>query len=80
MSTSEKTAQTDTKINPLAMSVADAAKILSAVGVGQVSEKVLKKHIAARAPTNADGSISIVAYAAWLNERLNREAHHGTGL
>ena len=80
MSTGEKSAQTDTKINPLAMTVTEAAKILSAVGVGQVSEKVLRKHIAAGAPRNADGSISIVAYGGWLNRELNREGHHGTGL
>ena len=80
MSTGGKTPHPDTKINPLAMTVADAAKILSAVGVGQVSEAVLRKHIAAGAPRNADGSISIVNYAAWLNERLNREGHHGAGL
>ena len=80
MSTGEKTLHPDTKINPLAMSVADAARILLAVGVGQVSEEVLRKHIAAGAPRNADGSISIVAYGGWLNRELNREGHHGTGL
>ncbi len=80
MSTGEKTLHPDTKINPLAMSVADAAKILSAVGVGQVGEAVLKKHIAAGAPRNADGSISIVAYGGWLNRELNREANDGTRL
>ena len=80
MSASEKTTQTDAKINPLAMSVAEAAKVLSAVGVGKVSEQVLRKHITAGAPRNADGNISIVNYAAWLNERLNREGHHGDGL
>ena len=80
MSTVQKTLQSDTKINPLAMTVTEAARILSAVGVSRITEQVLKKHIANGAPTNADGRINLVHYAGWLNQELNREANHGTGL
>ena len=55
------------RIDPLAMTVAQAAKVLSAVGNGPVSEEMLRRHIAAGAPTTPDGRINLVQYAAWLN-------------
>ena len=79
--TKHKTSRSGTgQINPLAMSLAQAARILSAVGVGKVTEGVLRKHIAGGAPTNPDGSVSIVDYGAWLNQQMNRQDHDGTGL
>ena len=50
------------KLNPAALSTKDAAKALS------MSEDMLKKDIAAGAPTNADGTVNIIHYAAWLNK------------
>ena len=56
------------RINPAALTVAQAAKVLSAVGNGPVTEDMLRRHIAAGAPTTADGRINLVHYAAWLNK------------
>jgi hypothetical protein len=58
---------TKTTMNPAALSVADAAKVLSAAGGQRVTIEMLQEDIAAGAPTNADGSINLVHYAAWLN-------------
>ncbi len=56
------------RIDPAAMTVAQAAKVLSAVGNGPVTEDMLRRHIAAGAPTTVDGRINLVHYAAWLNK------------
>jgi hypothetical protein len=55
-------------VNPAALTVTQAAKVLSAVGNGPVTEDMLLRHIAAGAPTTADGRINLVHYAAWLNK------------
>jgi len=56
------------RIDPAALTVAQAAKVLSAIGNGPVTEDMLRRHIAAGAPTTADGRINLVHYAAWLNK------------
>lgn len=53
-----------------ALSVADAAKALSAASGKPVSEALIRKDIDAGAPTNADGTISLVHYAAWLAKEV----------
>ena len=55
--------------DPRSISVADLARLLS------VSEDKIREHVAAGAPTAADGTINLVHYAAWLNLRLKE--HHG---
>ena len=55
-------------VDPAALTVAQAAKVLSAVGNGPVTEDMLRRHIAAGAPTTAAGRINLVHYAAWLNK------------
>jgi hypothetical protein len=60
-------------LNPKALSLADAAHVLSKAGGAKVTEEMLQAHVAAGAPTNADGTINLVHYAAWLV----REIAHG---
>lgn len=62
------------RIDPLAMTLAQTAKVLSAVGVGTVSQELLQRHIAAGAPATSDGRINLVHYAAWLNGRLGKDS------
>ena len=57
-------------VDPLAMTVAQAAKVLSAVGVGAVTEEMIRRHVAAGAPATVDEHINLVHYAAWLNQRV----------
>ena len=56
-------------LNPAALSLADAAKLLSAAGGQRVTIEMLQEDVAASAPTNADGSLNLLHYAAWLNAK-----------
>ena len=58
------------QVDPLAMTVAQAAKVLSAVGVGAVTEEMIRRHVAAGALATVDEHINLVHYAAWLNQRV----------
>ena len=57
------------RIDPAAMTLEQASKVLSAVGNGPVTEETIRRHIAAGAPTSANGRINLVHYAAWLNSK-----------
>jgi len=50
----------------VALGVSDAARLLTAAGGHRVTEKMIEDDVAAGAPTNADGTINLVHYAAWL--------------
>jgi hypothetical protein len=53
-------------LNPTALSVADAARMLARVSGFGVTEAMIRADIDAGAPTNTDGTINLVHYAAWL--------------
>ncbi|RMF84295.1 MAG: hypothetical protein D6744_03305, partial [Planctomycetota bacterium] len=55
-----------TRMNPMALTTVDAARLLSAAGGQRVTVEMLEADIAAGAPTNPDGTINLVHYAAWL--------------
>ena len=57
-----------TGLNPAALRLGDAAKALG------ISEDMLRSDIDAGAPTNTDGTISVIHYAAWLNKVAKEEA------
>ncbi|GJQ28377.1 MAG: hypothetical protein HBSAPP03_02610 [Phycisphaerae bacterium] len=66
-------AQGMSRLNPGALSVADAARVLTRIGgVGgkPVTEELLRADIDAGAPTNADGTLNLVHYAAWLVKEM----------
>jgi len=56
-----------------ALTPAQAAKILAAAGNRRITEAMVRADIEAGAPSNADGTLNLVHYAAWLA----REAAHG---
>lgn len=58
--------QASPKLNPAAVAVADAAMLLSTTGRCNVTAEMLTADIKAGAPTNADGTINLLHYAAWL--------------
>ena len=62
----------DRSLNPAALTVSAAAVLLSKVGGKPVREDTLRADIEAGAPTNADGTINLVMYAAWLVKGLGR--------
>ena len=59
-------------INPLALPIADAAQLLSKAGARQILVDQIEADIAAGAPTNGDGTINLVTYAAWLARNVSR--------
>lgn len=64
----------DTKLNPTAMPVADAARLLSAAGGQAVTVEMLEADIESGAPTNTDGTLNLVHYAAWLVKEMSARA------
>jgi hypothetical protein len=59
-------AQPNRGMNPAALTVAVAARLLSAAGGQAVTVDMIEADVAAGAPTNPDGTINLVHYAAWL--------------
>ncbi len=60
-------------LHPTALTVGDAARLLTKVGGTPITVALLEADIAAGAPTNADGTLNLVHYAAWLV----KEGAHG---
>ena len=58
------------RMNPQALPIPDAARLLSALGVGAITEEMLRSDVMAGAPTNADGTFNLVHYAAWLLKEM----------
>ncbi len=65
---------TSRPMSPTAIAVADAARLLSAAGGYSVTPEQIQADIDAGAPTNADGTINLVQYAAWLVLDMSRLA------
>jgi len=61
-------------MNPAALVLSDAATILAKVTTWPITEAMLRADVEAGAPTNADGTLHLVHYAAWLVRRMAREA------
>lgn len=58
-------------LNPTALPVSDAARLLSAAGGHQVTPEQIRADIDAGAPTNDDGTINLMHYAAWLVREMS---------
>jgi hypothetical protein len=52
------------------LSAEDLAILLSKSGSRTVTDETLRSHVVAGAPTNADGTMNLVHYAAWLVREL----------
>jgi len=61
----------NTQLKVTALSVDDTALLLSKVSGRKISAGKIKADIRAGAPTNRDGSLSLIHYAAWLIKELN---------
>lgn len=57
-------------MNPAALDLADAARLLTAAGGETITTDMIRADVEAGAPVNADGSIHLVHYAAWLVKEL----------
>jgi hypothetical protein len=65
------------RLDPQKLSTEDAARLLSRVGGKRVEESTIEADVAAGAPTNVDGTINLVHYAAWLIRQLAEGDPHG---
>ncbi len=54
------------QLDPSSLSAEDLAKLLTKAGTEPITEDMIKEDIAEGAPTNADGRLNLVHYAAWL--------------
>lgn len=60
------------QLNPLALTVEQAARLLSAAGPKPVTPEMVRDDLDDGAPTNADGTLNLVHYAAWLLREMGR--------
>jgi len=58
--------QSGESLRVTALSPADVAALLSRVGGKPVTVEMVREDMAAGAPTNPDGTINLIQYAAWL--------------
>ena len=64
--------------SPASLSIEDALRLLRASGSRYASADSIRADIEAGAPTNADGTINLVHYGAWLARQVAAsEANRG---
>lgn len=56
--------------NAQALSAAELARLLTQAGGGHVSAADIARDVEAGAPTNPDGTLHLVRYAAWLASQV----------
>jgi hypothetical protein len=59
-------------LNPTRLAISDAVRALRAAGSSEVTVESLRVDIDAGAPTNADGTLNVIHYAAWLIREMAR--------
>ncbi len=64
-------AEPDGKLNPAALPLPDAARLLSAAGGQRITLDMLEADRVVGAPANADGTLNLVHYAAWLVREMS---------
>lgn len=57
-------------LSPTALSLANAAALFTRAGSSPVTVEMLEADLAAGAPANADGTLNVVHYAAWLIQEI----------
>jgi len=61
-------------LSPTSLTPADAARLLSRVGGQLIRLETIEADLAAGAPANADGTLNLVHYAAWLVREVTHHA------
>ena len=60
------------QVDPTRLSIEQAAKLLSAAYRERIDALKIQEDIDSGAPTNSDGTINLVNYAAWQSEEMGR--------
>ena len=58
------------QLNPTAIAIPDAARLLTAAAGVRIDEAQIAADIESGAPTNTDSTLNLVHYAAWLVRQL----------
>jgi hypothetical protein len=70
MSTNSEPQRQNATLNPQALQRADMARILTASGPKPVTVAMLEADIEDGSPANADGTLNLVQYVAWLVKEM----------
>lgn len=57
-------------MNPARLTIAELVELLIKAGGKHTDTEVIESHLAAGAPRNADGTMHLMHYAAWLAQRV----------
>jgi hypothetical protein len=60
------------KLDPTALPLEEVSRVLSKISVEPLTVEQLEEDLDAGAPTNADGTLNLVRYAAWLLSEMKR--------
>jgi len=60
------------QVDPTRLSIEQAAKLLSAAYRERIDAVKIQEDIDSGAPTNPDGTLNLVNYAAWQSEEMGR--------
>jgi len=60
------------KLQPTAMTVEDAARVLTAAGGRPITREMIQADIQDGAPVNPDGTVNLIQYAAWIVKEMAR--------
>ena len=61
------------QVDPTRLTIEQAAKLLSAAYRERIDVEKIQADVDEGAPTNADGTINLVHYAAWQSKDLGRD-------
>ncbi len=62
----------NSQVDPTRLSIEQAAKLLSAAYRERIDALKIQDDIDSGAPSNSDGTINLVNYAAWQSEEMGR--------
>ncbi len=64
--------EVNNQVDPTRLSIEQAAKLLSAAYRERIDAVKIQDDIDSGAPSNSDGTINLVNYAAWQSEEMGR--------
>ena len=62
----------NTTVNPLALPAGDALRMLRRSGCPRMSDETLRRLVEEGLPLNADGTVNIIEYTAWMPREATR--------
>ena len=57
-------------LSPTALPIRDTARLLTKAGASPVTDAMIQADVEAGAPKNADGTLNLVHYTAWLAQQF----------